>query len=127
MTLEWLLIVAAVAGLAAGSVLAIQNVLDESIDVPWRPEVQLIDADVAAARIVADAQQAELAAADDPAVTYDDLEFEDRCEIHLPARFAAVVSDATWTQRGDPDPDTLAVPPPKCNVCAQGNVCPQAP
>ena len=116
MTLEWLLIVAAVAGLAAGSVLAIQNVLDENIDVPWRPEVQLIDADVAAAQIVAEAQQAELAAEDDPAVTYDDLEFQDRCQIDLRLQFAAVVLHATWTERGDPDPDTLATPPPKCDV-----------
>ena len=112
MTLEWLLIVAAVAGLAAGSVLAIQNVLDESIDVPWRPEVQLIDADVAAAQIVAEAQQAEAADPDN----YIDAEFENRCMNDLPARFAAVVLHATWTERGDPDPDTLATPPPKCDV-----------
>ena len=120
MTLEWLLIVAAVAGLAAGSVLAIQNVLDENIDVPWRPEVQLIDADVAAAQIVAEAQQAELAAAADPAVTYDDNEFETRCVINLQRQFAAVVVSATWTPRGIPDPDPdIPTPPPKCDVKAQ--------
>ena len=113
MTLEWLLIVAAVAGLAAGSVLAIQNVLDENIDVPWRPEVQLIDADVAAAQIVTEAQQAEAADPDN----YNDADFAERCVIGLPARFAAVVQDATWTQRGVPDPDPdIPTPPPKCNV-----------
>lgn len=48
-TLEWLLIVSAIAGLAAGTVLAVQHVLDTSTDLPPRPGVLIVDAEIAAA------------------------------------------------------------------------------
>lgn len=113
MTLEWLLIVAAVAGLAAGTVLAVQSVLDETIDEPVRPEVQLIDADVAAAFLATEAQEA-AAAAQATGGTYDDTVFRDRCEIDLPQRFADVVAGADWDP--DPDWDPAGSELPQCTV-----------
>lgn len=49
-TLEWLLIVSDIAGLAAVSVLAVQHVLDDSTELPPRPEVLIVDAEIAAAK-----------------------------------------------------------------------------
>ena len=57
-TLEWLLIVGAVAGLAASSVLAVQRVLDDTSEVPVDPLVRVLEADIAAAFVTADAQAA---------------------------------------------------------------------
>ena len=54
-TLEWLLIVGAVAGLAASSVLVVERVTDSTADVPDDIHVRVIDADIAAARVAADA------------------------------------------------------------------------
>ncbi len=113
MTLEWLLIVAAVAGLSAGTVLAVQRVLDETTDVPVRPGVSLIDAEVAAALVVTEAQGAELAG------DYVDVVFEVRCVSDIPAAFGDVVVSAEWSPR---DPDTLA--PPRCVVTARSDLSP---
>ena len=55
MTLEWLLIVGAIAGLAATSVLAVQRVLDDTSEVPVDPLVRVLEADIAAAFVAADA------------------------------------------------------------------------
>ena len=54
-TLEWLLIVGAVAGLAATSVLAVQRVVDDTSEVPVDPLVRVLEADIAAAFIAAEA------------------------------------------------------------------------
>ena len=106
MTLEWLLILAAVAGLAAGTVLAVQSVLDETTDVPLRPEVQLIDADITAVQLVAEAREAAAAGTyDDDYLALDDA-FEQGCE-DLRARFHEVVQSATWTSW---DKDTVTLP-----------------
>ena len=48
-TLEWLLIVGAIAGLAATSVLTVQQVLDDTSEVPVDPLVRVLEADIAAA------------------------------------------------------------------------------
>ena len=53
--LEWLLIVAAVAGLAASSTLVVQRAVDRSMDIPGDVHVRLIDADIAAAQIAGEA------------------------------------------------------------------------
>ena len=53
--LEWLLIVAAIAGLAASSTLVVQRTLDSSVEIPGDVHVRLIDADIAAAQIAAEA------------------------------------------------------------------------
>ena len=54
-TLEWLLIVAAIAGLAASSTLVVQRTLDSSVEIPGDVHVRLIDADIAAAQIAGEA------------------------------------------------------------------------
>ena len=59
-TLEWLLIVGAIAGLAATSVLAVQRVLDDTSEVPVDPLVRVLEADIAAAFVAADADTAAL-------------------------------------------------------------------
>ena len=53
--LEWLLIVAAIAGLAASSTLVVQRTLDSSVEIPGDVHVRLIDADIAAAQIAVEA------------------------------------------------------------------------
>ena len=53
--LEWLLIVAAIAGLAASSTLVVQRTLDSTVEIPGDVHVRLIDADIAAAQIAAEA------------------------------------------------------------------------
>ena len=65
-TLEWLLIVGAIAGLAATSVLAVQRVLDDTSEVPVDPLVRVLEADIAAAFIAADADTAVRASLSDP-------------------------------------------------------------
>ena len=54
-TLEWLLIVGAIAGLAASSVLAVQIVVDDSTDRPAQRDVRVIDAEIAAATVASEA------------------------------------------------------------------------
>ena len=58
--LEWLLIVGAIAGLAASSVLIVQRVVDDTSEVPVDPLVLVLEADIAAAFVVADADTAAL-------------------------------------------------------------------
>ena len=55
-TLEWLLIVAAVAGLAALAVVLVQNVVDETAEQISGSSARLTAANVAAAEITADAE-----------------------------------------------------------------------
>ena len=91
MTLEWLLIVGAVAGLAATSVLAVQRVVDDTAEVPVDPLVRVLEADIEAAFVAAEADTAALAG------PYDDADFEPRCAVALPAAFGDVVKSAEWT------------------------------
>lgn len=104
-TLEWLLIVAAIAGIAATSVLIVQRVVDDATDVPPDPVTRMIDADIAAAVVAADAQ----AAYDDfldGGPSYDDAVdavFDGQCRDLSPdpeSRFGDVVVSA---HRLDPD------------------------
>ena len=103
-TLEWLLIVAAVAGLAASSVLAVQTVLDDTSELPADPHVRVIDADIAAALLAAEANAAELSE------SYSDAVFRPRCETDLYSAFRDVAERAVWTPpvTAAPDPPTLA-------------------
>ena len=73
-SLEWLLIVGAVAGLAATSVLAVQRVVDDTSEVPVDPLVRVLEADIAAAFIAADADTAALSP------PYTDAHFRQRCQ-----------------------------------------------
>ena len=88
--LEWLLIVGAVAGLAASSVLIVQRVVDDTSEVPVDPLVLVLEADIAAAFVVADADTAALSP------PYTDADFQQRCQA-LPAAFGDVVHTAVWT------------------------------
>ena len=53
--LEWLLIVGAVAGLAATSVLTVQQVVDDAAEAPVEPAVRFLDAEIAATHIANEA------------------------------------------------------------------------
>lgn len=107
-TLEWLLIVAAIAGIAGTSVLIVQRVVDDATDVPPDPVTRMIDADIAAAHISAQAQTAFDASPEggtpggDP---YVDGNFESLCTALSPdpqSRFGDVVVSA---DSGDRDQD----------------------
>ena len=92
MTLEWLLMVGAVAGLAATSVLAVQRVVDDTAEVPVDPLVRVLEADIAAAFVAADADTAVLSQ------PYDPADFRQRCTTALLAAFGDVVDQAPqWT------------------------------
>ena len=110
-TLEWLLIVGAVAGLAATSVLAVQRVVDDTSEVPVDPLVRVLEADIAAAFIAADATAWRAAITDpndadflDP--TKDYASFESRCERDLVVTFGDVVR---WAQFEPPTEYDLGV------------------
>ena len=108
MTLEWLLIVAAIAALGASSVLVVQRVLDATADAPTSPEVLLIEADIAAARITSDFA---LAGA------LDRAPFEARCTA-IAADFAAVVALAEWrgVQSDNPATPENEYRPERCHL-----------
>lgn len=113
-TLEWLLIVAAIAGIAGTSVLIVQRVVDDATDVPPDPVTRMIDADIAAARIAAEAQAAFEASPEggtpggDP---YVDSDFLQGCTALSPnpqTRFGDVVvsADPSDRDRSSLDPPT---------------------
>ena len=94
-TLEWLLVVGAIAGIAASSVLAVQRVVDDTTEVPDDPLVRVLDADIAAAFIASEAQasfDASHAGGPPPPPAYVDGPFEQRCETGIGQRFGDVVA-----------------------------------
>ena len=114
-TLEWLLIVGAVAGLAAFSVLAVQRVVDDTAEVPADPAVRLIDADIAAAFVASEAQ----AAFDADPAGYADTSFESRCKPGIENDFDDVVDRAVWIAPSlgtDGDPNTDDDVAARCRV-----------
>ncbi len=103
-TLEWLLVVGAIAGLAASSVLIVQRVVDDTSEVPADPAVRLIDAEIAAAFVAAEANNDPNSMcslwAGDPLVCYiisgeEDNSYEQRCTA-LRDTFNDVVSSSVW-------------------------------
>ncbi|MCY4664125.1 MAG: hypothetical protein OXC00_05620 [Acidimicrobiaceae bacterium] len=90
-TLEWLLIVGTIAGLAASTTLIVQRVLDDHSEVPPDPVVRFIQADIEAAEIATEAQ-ADFDA--DPSA-YDNDGYENRCE-GLKRAFIGLVMTASW-------------------------------
>ena len=98
-TLEWLLIVGVMAGLAASTALVVQRVIDDTARVPADPLVRLLQADVEAAFVAAEAQSA----FDDPLVTYNDANYRDLCEVDLDGDFNDVVANAVWISPAGPD------------------------
>ena len=120
-TLEWLLIVGAIAGLAATSVLTVQQVLDDTSEVPVDPLVRVLEADIAAAFVTADAQ----AAFDDDPLLYTpavDQDFSGRCQPGISQSFSDVVDFVTWTTPADPD----SIPGNSDDVAARCTVKPLA-
>ena len=126
-TLEWLLIVGTIAGLAASSTLIVQRVLDDHSDVPPDPVVRFIQADIAAAEIATEAQ----AAFDTDPSAYsntDDNGFKRRCEVNLAADFSDVFANTppppspSWGSPSDPD----GTPGSGDEVAARCSVTPDA-
>ena len=105
--LEWLLIVGAIAGLAASSVLVVQRVLDDTTDVPDDPLVRMLEADIAAAYVASEAQAISNA---NPSANFDIAhpEFKSRCE-DIADAFNDVVEAAStppkWVTPDGIDPD----------------------
>ena len=108
-TLEWLLIVAAAIGLAASSVLAVQQVLDGAAEVPDDPAVRVIDADIAAAFL---AEEANAAALNEHTVK-DVKDYGQRCQTGIRDAFSDVVDSAVWraptTTPGGTESDTVTL------------------
>ena len=109
MTLDWLLIFGAIAGLAAGSVLAVQIVIDDSTDLPDRPDVRVVDAEIAAATVASEATEAMRVNPSD----YSDADFQEDCE-EVANEFNDVMNPAVvWVK-----PDLSTDPPTRaqCNL-----------
>ena len=103
MTLEWLLIVAAVAALAAVTAYVVQRVAEDEVDLGEDPVILALDAVIAAAFVVDEAYEAALAEAvanphsfdpDDPDFV---APFRARCEeLATAGRFVDVVVGAVF-------------------------------
>ena len=110
-----------IAGLAATSVLAVQRVVDETTEVPVDPLVRVLEADIEAAAVAADAQAA-FDESLDP-LAYDDDGFRDRCTTDLGAAYGDVVDTAEWTKPALGTPaDPAAVIPARCLVTPRASL-----
>ena len=101
-TLEWLLIVSAIAGIAASSVLAVQIAIDNSTDLPDRPDVRVVDAEIAAATVASEATEAMRVNPSNYAA--ENADFERRCE-EVANEYSDVVQIWVWvwpTAAGSP-------------------------
>ncbi len=103
MTLDWLLILGAIAALAAGSVLAVQIVVDDSSDLPDRPDVRVADAEIAAAIVAFEATKIVRANPDNYNDTTNEV-FKMRCQ-NVANEYSDVVQDGDWHK---PSMDELA-------------------
>ena len=118
-TLEWLLIVGTIAGLAASTTLIVQRVLDDHSEVPPDPVVRFIQADIEAAEIATGAQAVfDQAVADGNRSAYTDTDYKNRCEGDLKRAFSDVVTTASWASPSGLDgtagtPDDVAA---RCSV-----------
>ncbi len=106
-TLEWLLIVGAIAGLAASSVLVVQRVLDDTTELPDDPLVRMLEADIAAAYIASDAQ----ARFKEDSSSYTDTEFEARCTGLATTVFNDVVDSSIWERPTASEPALCKLTP----------------
>ena len=112
MTLEWLLIVAAVAGFAAVGAYIVQRVVDDEIEVADDPTVLVLDAEIAAAFVATEAYEAALReAVTDPEEPTFVAPFKQRCEeLATGDRFGAVVQNARFRH------DNAAGNPYRCDL-----------
>ena len=92
-TLEWLLIFGAIAGIAASSVLAVQIAIDNSTDLPDRPDVRVVDAEIAAATVASEAT--EIVRANPSGYSQHDPDFKRRCE-EVANEYSDVVQIGVW-------------------------------
>lgn len=131
MTLEWLLIVGAASGLAAFSVLAVQTVVDNASDVPDDPLVRVIEADIAAAAVAAQAQAEWDKAVEAGNLTLYtaalDTGFATRCNPGVAAAYTDVIASAQWFAPDDPNtPNTPEDPaddrPARCSLVPRQNL-----
>ena len=106
--LEWLLIVAAIAGLAASSTLVVQRTLDSTVEIPGDVHVRLIDADIAAAQIAAEATAWRLGLDPNQRSSWDLDDgynhYEQRCG-GLETAFDDVVATVEWSRPQEYDED----------------------
>lgn len=102
-TLEWLLVVGVIVGLAASTALVVQRVVDDTSYVPADPLVRLLQADVEAAFVAAEAQSIFDESITNPLVVYNDAIYRDLCQVDLADDFEDVVASAVWTTPDDPD------------------------
>ena len=107
--LEWLLIVAAIAGLAASSTLVVQRTLDSAVEIPGDVHVRLIDADIAAAQIAAEATAWRLGLDPNQRSTLDrDVDYnhyEQRCGGLETAFDDVVAATVPWSRPQEYDED----------------------
>ncbi len=109
-TLEWMLIVGAVAGLAALSALAVNQTLDNSRELPARGDILIVEAEIAAAQLADAATQSMI---DDPKAYLDlniNSDFESRCvSMSTSNRFRDVlVGSPRWFPPQTPTPNPTA-------------------
>ena len=90
-TLEWILVLGAIAGIAAVSVLAVEGVVESEVERPPDPAARLVEADVVAAVVVHEALELVMAGSDVTDV-YESV-FRARC-LNIGVRFADVVESA---------------------------------
>lgn len=114
-TLEWLLIVSAIAGLAAISVLTVQQVLDNATDLPARPDILIVDAEIAAAAVAEEATQA----MEDNPSGYPALAstFSDRCANIASTPYSSVIADTPEWAPPEPGPTVEPSPTVKPAIC----------
>ena len=94
-TLDWLLVLAAIAGIAAVSVVAAQHVVDDETRLPADPATRLVEADVTAAFLADEATELIMAGV---AGAYDrsvNRSYERRCN-EIGADFEDVVASTNW-------------------------------
>ena len=104
-TLDWLLVLAAIAGIAAVSVLGVHNATDDETRLPADPAARLTEAQVVATFVERDAFDLILAVGTTAYAGFDQ-EYEDRCEA-LETGYPDVVDDADWDFDGNWTADYL--------------------
>ncbi|WP_419847690.1 hypothetical protein [Candidatus Poriferisocius sp.] len=110
MTLEWLLIVAAIAGVAAFSVLAVQRIVDDTTERPPPDDVRIVDAEIEAAKVAHEANDI----FENSHASYVDSVYETRC-IAVGQRFSDVLDSSAivWSKPEQEQPGTPPVPAEK--------------
>ena len=111
--LEWLLIVALVAGLGASASVIVRRVVEDAAEVPADPLVRLLEADIAAVSVAAQAQSEYN---DDPTADKTNYaargaRYRSRCEAGIRDDFGDVVALALWEGPTNSDSASCKVTP----------------